>query len=331
MKTKITKNLIAVGICLFLSIIIVQPSSAQRLLKNIQNKAEQSIERKIEQRANQKIDKKIDDSLDKIEDSLEKDQKDGKSGNDSGATTKDNSSRGLRMLKGIGISGEPVPVADSYSFNYLIQMRIETYKKSGKIDTEGEFITYLNPNSKSMAYQFVSGDMGKAQKGMFIIDAENGASIILSDEKGQKTGIVSGIGSLMESVGKTYEEKVAEVPQSPEDYLANPNVKKTGRTKNIAGYSSEEYIFSDDETESEIWITKDLKMNTQDFFGALFKVSMASNGMGWGYMMESNSKNKKTGEKSIMKVTKVDKNANMKFNMGDYQITNIGSITMPKQ
>ncbi len=325
-----TKNWIALGIYLILSIIIVQPSSGQRLLKNIQKRAEQSIERKVEQRANNKIDKKIDDSLDKIEESLEKDKVD-KSGNDTGATAKGNSSRGLRMLKGLGISGEPVPIADSYNFNYLIQMRIETYKKSGKLDSEGEFISYLNPNSKSMAYQFISGNMGQAGQGMFIIDAENGASIILSDDKGQKTGIVSGIGSLMESIGKTYEDEVADIPQSPEAYLANPNVKKTGRTKNIAGYSSEEYVYSDDETESEIWITKDLKMNTQDFFGALFKVSMASNGMGWGYMMESTSKNKKNGEKSIMKVTKVDKNANMKFNMGDYQITNIGSITMSKQ
>lgn len=325
-----TKNWIALGICLALSVIIAQPSSGQRLLKNIQKRAEQSMERKVEQRANEKIDEKIDESLDKVEESLEKDPKDAPSGSDSGASAKDNSSRGLRLLKGMGISGEPVPVADSYNFNQLIQMRIETYKKSGKLDSEGEFITYLNPNTKSMAYQFVSGNMAQDGQGMFIIDAENGATIILSDEKGQKTGVVYGMGSFMESLGKTYEEELTDIPQSPEAYLTNPNVKKTGQTKNVAGYSCEEYIYSDEDTESEIWITKDLKMNTQDFFGALFKVSMASNGMGWGYMMESTSKNKKNGEKSIMKVTKVDKNSNIKFNMGDYQITNIGSITMPK-
>ena len=210
-------------------------------------------------------------------------------------------------------------------------MRIETYKKSGKLDTEGEFITYLNPNTKSMAYQFVSGNMAQAGQAMFIIDAENGATIMLSEDKGQKTGIVYGMGSFMESLGKTYEDEVTNVPQSPEDYLANPNVKKTGRTKNIAGYKSEEYIFSDEDTESEIWITKDLKMNTQDFFGALFKVNMSSNSIGWGYMMETTSKNKKNGEKMIMQVTKVDKNTNKKFNLSDYQITNMGSITLPKQ
>lgn len=326
-----TKNWIALSISLLLSLLIVQPSSGQRLLKNIQKRAEQSVERKIEQRANEKIDEKIDESLDKIEESMEKDKDDARNDTDTETSTKnDDSSRALRMLKGMGFSGEPVPIADSYDFDYLIQMHIETYKKSGKLDSEGEFITYLNPNTKSMGYQVVSGNMGQSDKGMFIIDAENGASIILSEEKGQKTGVVTGIGSFMESLGDTYEEEV-DLSQSPETYLANPNVKKTGRTKTVAGYKCEEYVYSDEDTESEVWITKDLKMNTQDFFSTLFKVNMASAGMGWGYMMESTSTNKGNGEKSIMKVTKVDKNANMKFNMGEYQITNIGSITMPKQ
>ena len=51
-----------------------------------------------------------------------------------------------------------------------VEQRIE--KKVDDNDnktSEGEFITHLNPNSKSMAYQVVSGDMAKQGQGMFII------------------------------------------------------------------------------------------------------------------------------------------------------------------
>jgi hypothetical protein len=166
---------------------------------------------------------------------------------------------------------------------------------------------------------------------MFIIDAENGATIILSEEKGEKTGIVYGMGAFFSSIGETYEEEEEEenLAETPEAYLANPNVKKTGRTKTIAGYKCEEYKFDDEETESEIWITQDLKMNTRDFFSTLFKTSLYAHGVPWGYMMEATTLDKKTGEKTVMQVTRVDSNSNTRFNLADYQITNLGSFTMP--
>jgi hypothetical protein len=178
-----------------------------------------------------------------------------------------------------------------------------------------------------MAYQVVSGDIGNPGQGMFIIDAENGATIILSEEKGEKTGIVYGMGAFFSSIGETYEEE--NLAETPEAYLANPNVKKTGRTKTIAGYKCEEYKFTDEETESEVWITQDLKMNTQDFFSTLFKTNLYARGVPWGYMMEATSLDKESGDKSIMQVTRVDANSNKRFNMADYQITNLGSFTMP--
>lgn len=320
------KIFIKISLIVSISIAFMIPANGQKLLKSLKEKAQERIEKKVEERVEEKVDEKIDQELDKIEESLEKDKAEGKNTDSKSSSNEDKSQqRMMRMLKGMGVTGEPVPIADSYEFDHLIQMHIESYDVSGKKINEGEFITHLNPKTKSMAYEVVSGDMGDPGQGMFIIDAENGASIILSDKNNEKTGIVYGIGSFMESMGDTYEEEV-DLPDSPETYLANPNVKKTGKTKTIAGFNCEEYIYSDDETESEIWITKDLKMNTQDFFGTLFKTTMYSQGIGWGYLMESTSKNKLNGEKSIMKVTNVDKNSSVKFSMNDYKITNFGSF-----
>ncbi len=309
-----------------LLVFINQQVHGQRLLKKLQDKVQERVEEKIEERAEKKVDQAIDNQLDKIEQSLEKDNPE--TGAESSADR--DARRQARMqniMKGIGMSGEPVPVAESYSFNHRIQMHIESYDKKGKKESEGEFITHLNPQSKSMAYQMVSGDMGQPGQGMFIIDAENGATIILSEENGEKTGMVYGLGSFFSTIGETYQEE--EFPESQESYLLNPNVKKTGRTKNIAGYKCEEYTYNDEETESDIWITTDLKMNTQDFFSTLFKTSLYSQGIPWGYMMEATTREKSSGEKSFMQVTSVDQNSDTRFVLSDYKLTNLGSFQMP--
>ena len=309
---------------------IAQPSSAQRLLKKLQEKVQERVEEKVEERAERKVDQVIDNQLDKIEESLETNQSE-RTGGTSSREERDQrrQERMQNLLKGIGVSGEPVPIADIYSFNHMIQMQIESYDKDGKKENEGQFITHLNPQSKCMAYQMISGNIGEPGQGMFIIDAENGATIILSEENGKKTGIVYGLGAFFSSIGEAYQDDALE--ETPETYLLNPNVTKTGRTKTIAGYKCEEYKYSDEESESEIWITKDLKMNTHDFFSTLFRTSLYSHGIPWGYMMEATTVDKNSREKSFMQVTRVDANSNTRFSMADYQVTNLGSFQMPAE
>jgi hypothetical protein len=322
------KTLIRITLPVIFSFLIVQPAHSQRLLRKLQDKVQERVEEKVEERAERKVDEAIDNQLDKIEKSLEKD--DSNNAESASGRADNDSRRQERMqniMKGIGISGEPVPVADSYSFNHLIQMHIESFDKRGKKESEGEFITHLNPQSKSMAYQMISGDFGQPGQGMFIIDAENGATIILSEENGEKTGLVYGMSSFFSSIGESYEQEAFE--DTPESYLLNPNVTKTGRTKTIAGYKCEEYKYNDETTESEIWITTDLKMNTHDFFSTLFKTSLYSRGIPWGYMMEATTVEKETGEKSFMQVTRVDTNTDTRYSLSDYKLTNLGSFQMP--
>lgn len=311
-----------------LVLLMIQPVKAQRLLKKLGEKAQDRIEQRMEQKAEQKLDEKIDESLDSLENAAF-----GARENAASHTTEARNAaqeeRMRRMMKGFGLSGEPVPIADNYSFNHLIQMHVESFDKDGKKISEGEFITHLAPDSKSMAYQMISGDMAEPGQGMFIIDAENGATIILSEENGEKTGVVYGLGTFFQGMGEIYDESVDE--QTPDTWLANPNVKKTGRTKTIAGMKCDEYHITDEESESDIWITQDMRMNTRDFFSTLFKTSLYSHGIPWGYMMETTTNDKVTGEKSTMQVTKVDKNSNQKFAMSDYQITNLGSFNIPEQ
>ena len=323
------KHLLIISLSVVFSVFMVQSASGQKLLRDIKNRAQQKVEDRVEQRANEKVDKEIDKQLDKVEEAIFNDEeKKSENIENKGASNNNSEERLNNMMKRMGVGGEPVPVESAYAFDNLVQMHVESFDEKGKKISDGEFITHLSNDSKSMAYEFISGDMAQPGMGFIIIDAKNNATIILSEENGQKTGLIYGLGSFLQNAGANNVDDI-DFSETPETYLANPNVEKTGRSKTIAGLSCEEYKYTDENTVSNVWITKDLKMNTQDFFSTLFKTAVYSHGMGWGYMMEATSVNKENGEKSVMEVTKVDKNSNKKVVMSDYQVTNLGSFGAP--
>ncbi|MBT3385756.1 MAG: DUF4412 domain-containing protein [Prolixibacteraceae bacterium] len=319
------KTLLKICFIAFLSVVLIQPVQGQKLLNKLKQRVEKKLDEKAKEKAEEKIDEKIDEELDKASQNEKEEPAD--ENDNSGEEKMQQKMQGL--LKGLGLNSEPVPIEDSYQFDHLIQMHIESFDSGGSKTSEGEFITHFNPKTKSMAYQVVSGDMAQKGQGMFIIDVENQATLILGEEKGEKTGIVYGMNSFFESMGEAYEEDDFDFDESPDTYLANPNVSKTGKTKNIAGYKCEEYVYKDENGTAHYWITKDLKISSQDYFSTIFKTSSYSSGMGWGYMMEATSIDNESGEKSMMSVTKVDTNSNVQFSIGDYQITNLGSFQMP--
>jgi len=317
------KSLTRIILAFLFSFGIIQVASAQKFLDKLKDKAQ----KKLEQRVEDKVDKKMDESLDKVEESISSDEKGENNG--SSSIEKKQQAYMQNLLKGAGLSGTPVPYNTSYSFPYLIQMHIETYNKEEDKLSKGEFLTLLDPKTKNISYEAISGDVTENNTGQFIIDSENGAMIILNIE--EKTGIVYGISSFFESIGESYEENETDT-ESTEDYVLNSNIKKTGKTKTIAGYKCDQYVYNDEEADAEVWITDEVKVSTQDFFSTLFKTSLYANGlMADGYVMESKSTDKETGDTSFMTVTKVETNSNKKIAFTDYQITNLGSFTIPQK
>lgn len=311
------KSLKNISLIILFSFFCIQPAQSQRLLKNISKKVNQKAGKRFVKEA----DKEANKELNNVEDDLEKEHRE-----------RADSIENFYMqnaLNSMGFSTTPVPIAEEYLFNYLIQMHIEEFDKKGKKKSEGEFISHVNSDSKCLAYQSIDGDMAKDNQGLIIMDFEHEATIILSEEGDEKTGIVYGIKGFMDSMGESYE--LEELEDSPETYLANPNIKKTGRKKTIAGYVCEEFVYSDDISESNIWITEDLKIKSNDLFSALYKTNLYSHGMPWGYTMEITTKDKSNGEKSTMQVIKVDPESNVNFSVSDYEITNLGSFQPPAE
>jgi hypothetical protein len=317
------------NLILFFLLFTTNTVSSQSLLERAANKAKERLENKAEKKIDEKVDQKIDEGFDKIEDSLKKEEEE--SAKKTQETSDERSQRRMQgILKGIGVSGEPVPYDEAYSFSTKIQMHIETIDGKGKKISDGEFITYMNPKDMNFAYEVLSGDVGNKGKGVFILDFKNKASIILSEEEGKKTGLVYGLNFMLDENAATEELTSEEIDNSQFTTL-NPYVSKTGKTKKIQGYSCDEFHYNNPEEQQEAWywITKDLDIKTREFFGTLFSAATFSSGMGWGYLMESETLDKKSGEKTRMLVTDISTNAGKEFSVKNYQVTNIGSLNIP--
>ncbi|MFW6268360.1 MAG: DUF4412 domain-containing protein, partial [Marinilabiliaceae bacterium] len=294
--------------CLLVFMSLSMSVSAQGFLERVAKKASDKVEDKAEERAERKVDEKIDESFDKAEDALEKEDEGEKPSKTSGEER--NQRRFGDMMKKAGVSSEPVPIADRYTFSSRMKMRYQNLDKKGEVEDEGEVVTFMSSDEKNFAYEFTSGTPEQVRegpaKGTFIMDYDNQATIILSDEDGEKTGVVYGL-KLFGNEKEMTEEDEAYVDDYEEDAeLLRENVRKTGRTKNILGYKCEEYEFSTEEDEGNFWVTKDVKWKSEDAFGAIFRSAMYSQGVFNGFLMESESRDKESGEINRMEVTEID-------------------------
>ncbi len=325
----IKKILYVLGIAIvFISIPANSQSFLEKMAKKAQKKAEQEASKKADKKAEEKMDKEIEKAFDNIEKQSEKEQKkESKDNNQQSTNQKLND-----FIGNMGVSSTPVPIEESYTFNSSVTMNLKSYDKDGKLDNDGNMISYFIAGQNCIAYEFIDGNIKTSQKeqtGTFILDYNNKATIILSEDNGEKTGIAYGLGDMAnDDDWKKAIEDNPELNKKEETDMINPHLKKTGKTKSILGYKCEEYIYNDEDVSSTFWITKEVSWNNKDLMSNIFSASIYSYGTPNGFLMESISINKETGEKNIYTITDINKNANKTFDVSQYQITNIGSMKM---
>jgi hypothetical protein len=224
------------------------------------------------------------------------------------------------MMNTLGLSGN-VEYEPAYNFDAHIQMEISNYKKNGKLDNQMLYDSYVQKESADYAMEFSD----KESKSVIIFDTKNSAMVILSNSDGEKTGFATTIDAeALTEEAEAYEE---------EDSASEPypyNYKKTGKTKNILGYSCDEYLVEDEATEVHMWVSEKLGkemrkewMNNTQTFGAMFTQAYALNGM----VLEYNFLDKEDGDKTIMQVTKIDLNHKHKVSTDGYNIMSMKQQT----
>ncbi|GAO31543.1 DUF4412 domain-containing protein [Geofilum rubicundum] len=309
------------------------PLNAQSLMERVAKRAAEKLEQKTEDRIDQKVDEGIDKSLDDIEESATTNKEENASPDRNSEAA--NQKRMENLLGKMGISSEPVNYADAYTFNSSMRINIKTVNKKGKVVNDGDMVSYLSDDDKCMAYEFVSGDINvevenaPKNKGLFIIDYDNKATLILSEDNNQKTGVAYG---LSEDFGKSLsgeaEDDVYEESTGEDLDYTPANLKKTGRTKDILGYKCEEYEYTDENTRGSFWLTKDYESPRSTALPSMFNWTAVTFGRTSGFLMASESTDLQSGEKSTMEVTEINPNKNTSFHTKQYEITNLGSIGM---
>lgn len=213
-------------------------------------------------------------------------------------------------LDAMGLSGN-VDYETSYDFDAYFQMEISEFNKNEKLKEKTIYDSYVDQDAVDYAMVFTDRD----SKSTIIFDSKNSSMLILSDDDGEKTGFAMGLDP--ESFAEEMEENAEEFDTDAYQPY------KTGKTKNILGYSCDEYLVEDEDSEARMWVSEELgnkvrkeMLRNEQTFGAAFYHAAYLNGM----VMEYDLLEKDTGERTLMQVTKVDLNHSHSISTRSYAV-----------
>lgn len=276
---------IIIVLCLFLG---AQVSQAQ-----IVDRTKDRAEEKANNRADQRIDQGIDKGLDAIEGLFKKKNK---SKDKPANKSSENSGEPGEAPDFSGLFGGKADVKDEYTFQHEVKMQVEGTDKKGKDSYVQDIAIYLSDESPEVGINTVS----EGVKALMVMDMEKLVVVTLMDQEGQKFGITAKLNGDM-----------LEVEEDSED---TPDFRKTGNTKDILGYSCEEYLSEDGDYSYQIWVTDEVELDVQQAFGGMAGMkkppTMVAPGTPNGMMMEMNSVSKKHEEEKVrMLVTAINENS----------------------
>lgn len=183
------------------------------------------------------------------------------------------------------------------SFVYLIE------GEQGK--SESQSITYYIGENVFKAN--VNSEMS------MIMDSKNNAMISISEES--KTAVVMSLDRMNAMTTQpTKETEKSEI-----------TLTKTGRTKQILGYTCEEYVSVSKEGKTIYWIAPNTGVNlSESFISLMSKQTNASQSMntGGGLLMEMTSLDSSNKQKSHLLMTSLNKEV-QQFFLGAYKITSL--------
>jgi hypothetical protein len=215
------------------------------------------------------------------------------------------------IMEGFGLS-EDVEFEPEYRFDAWFRMQITEYDKKGKEDEQTVYDNYIKKGKPDYGMEFNEDDV----RSIILYDSERLAMIMLTDDDGEKTGFAMRIDP----------ENVEEDEGEEADY-SSLEPYKTGNTKKILGYTCDEYLVEDEETEVHMWMSEKLgkevskeMLNNPNAFGAAFYYSRAVNGM----ILEYDVIQKDNGEKTELLVTELDLNRNHSISTKGYSIISMG-------
>jgi len=238
---------------IFMSIVFfVGPFTTEaQLLRRLKSAAEEGVARAVEKRVVSEVEKATQKQFEKAFGNLY--------GGPRGGAGYDFS----KILESINTN---VEIDESYSFVGVAEMEVTGTESNGKKADPVVIKSYLSSSEKLTGMEFVDpADKKNKERSVMIFDFTNNATIMLIEEGDKKTRMAFGLDwqNMMDSM-----VEMAEVEEEETDYkLEDFTFEKSGNTKNILGYSCDEYRASNEDMEASYWISKESIPGLQTFWG----------------------------------------------------------------
>lgn len=279
-------------------------SSRAQIWKRLKNKAKEAAEKKLEEKATEAIQQKAEQMVEN-------------SWNEIFGELPQDSSSALRLPFTMNSN---VKTEDAYQFNIVTTMELQSVQKDGKKDPPGTMLMYFNKDKNYTGTRFINEDMqNKNEELVIIYDFDNSAMLMLMSSDKDKFSFAYDWKQALNDTPDSLDTAPEDVDWSKVDEWQG--YSRIG-TKNIAGYSSNGYVSETGDYKTEVWVTRDEDYGMENMFRANANAKQLKNNLPdnypYGMLMEMTSENLKTGEKTILRVTDIRKNANVKYTMADY-------------
>jgi len=279
-------------------------SSEAQIWKRLKNKAKEAAEKKLEEKASEAIQQKaeqmVEDSWNEI----------------FGALPQDSSSGGRLPFT----MNSNVKTEDTYQFNIVTTMELESVQKNGQKDPPGTMLMYFNKDKNYTGTRFINEEMDKKSEDLVIIyDFDNSAMLMLMSSDKDNFSFAYDWKNTLSTTPDSVDTSAEDI--NWDDLDEWQGYSRIG-TKKIAGYSCDGYLSQTDEYKTEVWVTRDEDYGMENMFKANANAKQLKENLPdnypYGMLMEMTSEDLKTGEKTIMRVTNIQKNATVKYTMADY-------------
>lgn len=277
-----------------------------QLLDRLKKKAQQAAERKAEEKLAEQVQKAAEQMVERSWNEI------------FGDLSTDSSSGGIPFRISSNVKTE-----DSYTFDIITTMDIQTTDKDGKTEPVTMYM-HFNEKEPYTGTRFESEEMKKEDGDLFIIyDFKNSAMLMLMQNKKDRFSFAYDWNQALKQVPDSLRED-----ENDEDSLDQwENYTKIG-SKDILGYSCDGYKSEDAHAQYEVWVTRDLDYGMQNMFMANANAKQLKGRIPEDYphgmMMEMISEDLDSGEKTTMKVTDIKRNANIKYVMDNYPSISFG-------
>lgn len=294
---------VLIGVMIYL---LCASSVDAQILDRLRNRAQQAAEDRVEERISQELEEAAKQMVDQTWESVFGD----------GIVTETGERRSLPFTMNSNANTE-----ESYHFNIVTTMELEMTDANGNTEPPITMKMHFNENELYTGTGYAGDEMEMEDGDVFIIyDFKNSAMVMLMENEDGKFSFAYDWTEMLEIADDEHEEDFEDVEELE-------GFTRIG-SKTILGYHAEGYEVREEDTVTELWVTRDASYGMENMFQAHANAKQLQNTFPEDYphgmILEMISEVQDTGEKTTMRVTDIQENADVTYTMSDYPVFGFG-------